>query len=63
MGIIFLSEEDLRVEDYVTKFLNELPEDQKSVLEPLIMDHLFGGKMQSRNPKIFVYQLDAYIEN
>ncbi|XP_074038391.1 dynein cytoplasmic heavy chain beethoven [Leptinotarsa decemlineata] len=39
MGIIFLSEEDLELENYVTGFVNQLSEEQKPVLEPLISDH------------------------
>ncbi|KAJ8913453.1 hypothetical protein NQ315_013832 [Exocentrus adspersus] len=39
MGIIFLSEEDLDMDIYINNFLNKLPEEQVSLLEPLINDY------------------------
>ncbi|XP_018579489.1 cytoplasmic dynein 2 heavy chain 1 [Anoplophora glabripennis] len=39
MGIIFLSEEDLDLNTYITNFVQKLREEQSSVLEPLISDY------------------------
>lgn len=43
MGIIFLSEEDLDMNTYVGNFIRKLPEEQRSILEPLISDYFVKG--------------------
>lgn len=44
IGIVFVSEEDLNLEQYIQSFCNnKLSEDRKCFLEPLITDYVLKG--------------------
>lgn len=44
IGIVFLNEEDFNLEHHIQHFCNNLPEEQKFVLEPLINDYFLKGR-------------------
>lgn len=44
IGIVFINEEDVNLEQYIQNFCNNLPDDTKLVLEPLITDYFLKGK-------------------
>lgn len=49
IGIVFVNEEDLNLDQYIHSFCKKLPEDQKYILEPLIGEYLLKGKLLSGN--------------
>lgn len=59
IGIVFLSEEDLNVDQYVQNFCNKLPEDQKYILEPLISDYFLKGLLFTLLDNILIFILIA----
>lgn len=44
IGIVFLSEEDLNLEQYIQNFCNKLSEEKKLILEPVISDYFLKGE-------------------